>query len=120
MYNYSLNILYTLIHIHRAENLPYSLQVNGILKRVPYTMTFTDGSHVKVKSTTDLVGVVISTDFGLSLQYDGLSRLTLRIPQEYRSLVCGLCGDYDGIYNPYLVYAIIFIVLVIVILVYYG
>ncbi|NXX78830.1 FCGBP protein, partial [Urocolius indicus] len=42
------------------------------------------------------VGVLLQTDFGLSIRYDLLQHVTVTVPQSYRGHLCGLCGNYNG------------------------
>ena len=79
--------------------LIYLIQVNAILKRLPYEMRLVGGRYVLIRGTANFNGAIISTDFGLTLRYDGLSRLTLRVPDTFRSSLCGMCGNFDGDYK---------------------
>ena len=38
----------------------------------------------------------LETDFGLVVEYDGDWVGNVQVPSEYRNLVQGICGDYDG------------------------
>ncbi|XP_053165007.1 zonadhesin-like [Hemicordylus capensis] len=40
--------------------------------------------------------VVLETDFGLLVKYDGSQYLDISLPGTYFSQVCGLCGNYNG------------------------
>ena len=72
-------------------------QVNGILKRLPYDMVIGGGGgYVSIRGGASMQGAVLTTDFGLSMTYDGISRLTLGVPESYKGSLCGLCGNYDG------------------------
>ncbi|XP_072906121.1 zonadhesin-like [Hemitrygon akajei] len=39
--------------------------------------------------------VVVNTDFGLQLQYDGNHFVKIQIPSSYMGRMCGLCGDFN-------------------------
>ncbi|KAM9631636.1 IgGFc-binding protein-like [Trichechus inunguis] len=39
---------------------------------------------------------VVELDFGLVVNYNWDSQLTLSLPMRFRDQVCGLCGNYDG------------------------
>ncbi|KAM4564936.1 zonadhesin, like [Fundulus diaphanus] len=41
--------------------------------------------------------VQLSTDFGLTVRFDGNSRGEIILPSTYKNSVRGLCGNYDGI-----------------------
>ena len=38
---------------------------------------------------------IITTDFGLRVQYDGGYRAEITLPDTYKNITCGLCGTYD-------------------------
>lgn len=40
--------------------------------------------------------VVLTTDFGLRVTFDGRSRAEVNVPPPYEKHMCGICGDYDG------------------------
>ncbi|XP_050820724.1 zonadhesin-like [Gopherus flavomarginatus] len=40
--------------------------------------------------------MVVETDFGLLVKYDGNQHLEISLPESYFSKVCGLCGNYNG------------------------
>ncbi|TRY92860.1 hypothetical protein DNTS_015611 [Danionella cerebrum] len=42
--------------------------------------------------------VVLQTDFGLRVQYDAVYHAEVQVPSTYQSIICGLCGNYNG--NP--------------------
>ena len=39
---------------------------------------------------------VLTTTWGLSVSYNGKFNWVVHVPHEYRSKVCGLCGNFDG------------------------
>ncbi|KAH0624213.1 hypothetical protein JD844_007762 [Phrynosoma platyrhinos] len=41
--------------------------------------------------------LVVETDFGLVVKYDGNQHLEISLPGTYFSQVCGLCGNYNGL-----------------------
>ncbi|XP_010571424.1 PREDICTED: zonadhesin-like, partial [Haliaeetus leucocephalus] len=40
--------------------------------------------------------VVVTTDFGLNIKFDGNHRVEITLPSTYMSKVCGICGNYNG------------------------
>lgn len=40
--------------------------------------------------------VVVATDFGLNVKFDGDHRAEITLPSTYMSKVCGICGNYNG------------------------
>ncbi|NXF63560.1 ZAN protein, partial [Ciccaba nigrolineata] len=40
--------------------------------------------------------VLLETDFGLWVRYDGNHYAEVSVPSSYRGLLCGLCGNYNG------------------------
>uniref|UniRef100_A0A8C4V4D9 VWFD domain-containing protein n=1 Tax=Falco tinnunculus TaxID=100819 RepID=A0A8C4V4D9_FALTI len=42
--------------------------------------------------------VLLETDFGLWVRYDGNHYAEVSVPSDYSGLLCGLCGNYNG--NP--------------------
>ncbi|XP_078392819.1 zonadhesin-like, partial [Cetorhinus maximus] len=40
--------------------------------------------------------VVVQTDFGLQVQYDGNHFVKMTVPSSYSGQMCGLCGDFNG------------------------
>ncbi|NWW90125.1 FCGBP protein, partial [Rhynochetos jubatus] len=66
------------------------LQVDGVSQVVPLTLAqgvniFFSGQYV-----------VVTTDFGLNVKFDGNHRAEITLPSTYMSKVCGICGNYNG------------------------
>nr|XP_014429313.2 IgGFc-binding protein-like [Pelodiscus sinensis] len=40
--------------------------------------------------------VVVSTDFGLTVKFDGDHRVEVTLPGSFEGKVCGMCGNYNG------------------------
>lgn len=40
--------------------------------------------------------VVVTTNFGLKVKFDGNQRAEITLPSTYMSKVCGICGNYNG------------------------
>ncbi|XP_049338243.1 zonadhesin, like isoform X49 [Astyanax mexicanus] len=45
---------------------------------------------------TSGVNTVLSTDFGLIVQFDGVHHVEITVPGDYFNKVCGMCGNYNG------------------------
>lgn len=39
---------------------------------------------------------VLSTTFGLQVTYDGSNDAQIQIHTDWKDMVCGLCGNFDG------------------------
>ncbi|KAM4771095.1 IgGFc-binding protein-like [Rhinophrynus dorsalis] len=67
------------------------LNVNGRRKNLPI--------NVKNKFRSYISGnyLVLETDFGLQVRFDGNHYVDVSLPSVYKSYVCGLCGNYNGI-----------------------
>ncbi|XP_067380543.1 zonadhesin, like isoform X2 [Channa argus] len=64
--------------------------VNG--ERVAPPLTPVDGLTITMNSRQ----VQLTTDFGLTVRFDGSSRGEIILPSTYKNSVRGLCGNYDG------------------------
>ncbi|MFT7810023.1 zonadhesin-like [Arapaima gigas] len=68
------------------------VQVNGV--RVFPPVSLSGGTHVSFSGTF----VVVATDFGLQVRFDGNHHADVSLPSSYSGLLCGLCGNFNG--NP--------------------
>ncbi|MED6284797.1 hypothetical protein CHARACLAT_022625, partial [Characodon lateralis] len=67
-----------------------TVQVNGTnvnlpLNPDPGVSVFMSGKHYTV-----------STNFGLTVRYDGNHFMDIKVIKDYKDKLCGLCGDYNG------------------------
>ncbi|TDG98066.1 hypothetical protein EPR50_G00214120 [Perca flavescens] len=69
------------------------VQVNGVIKNLPILL---NGSRVSIYASGSRT--YLSTDFGLSVMYDGQYTVSISVPSSYRGKTCGLCGNFNG--NP--------------------
>lgn len=69
----------------------YSLQVNGILHRLPQNL-----HNGAVKVYQEGSNDVIMTDFGLRVTYDLVYHVTVTVPGNYNGRTCGLCGNFNN------------------------
>ncbi|XP_053199886.1 zonadhesin, like [Scomber japonicus] len=65
--------------------------VNG--ERVAPPLSPVDGLSITMNSRQ----VQLTTDFGLTVRFDGSIRGEIILPSTYKNLVRGLCGNFDGI-----------------------
>lgn len=71
------------------------LQRNAVLvngERVTPPLSPMDGVSITMNSKQ----VQLTTDFGLTVRFDGKSRGEIILPSTYKNHVRGLCGNYDG------------------------
>lgn len=66
----------------------YILQVNGVQVIVPVTLS----NGVKIFLSGKFV--VLETDFGLRVRFDGNHHADVTLPSSYSGLLCGLCGKH--------------------------
>ncbi|KAM6960357.1 LOW QUALITY PROTEIN: zonadhesin, like [Tautogolabrus adspersus] len=67
-----------------------TVQVNGTNVNLPVSpapgvSVYKSGKHYTV-----------STDFGLTVRYDGNHFMDIKVIKDYQDILCGLCGNYDG------------------------
>ncbi|XP_065806899.1 zonadhesin, like isoform X2 [Labrus bergylta] len=67
-----------------------TVQVNGTNVNLPVSpapgvSVYKSGKHYTV-----------STDFGLTVRYDGNHFMDIKVIKDYQDMLCGLCGNYDG------------------------
>ncbi|XP_058252073.1 zonadhesin, like isoform X1 [Hemibagrus wyckioides] len=55
-----------------------------------------DIAVAKARVFTSGVNSVLSTDFGLIVQFDGVHHVEITVPGDYFNKVCGMCGNYNG------------------------
>ncbi|GAA6104294.1 zonadhesin, like [Tachysurus ichikawai] len=55
-----------------------------------------DIALAKARVFTSGVNSVLSTDFGLIVQFDGIHHVAITVPGDYFDKVCGMCGNYNG------------------------
>ncbi|KAM7013820.1 IgGFc-binding protein-like [Passerculus sandwichensis] len=67
-----------------------AVKVNGVSQVVPVTLV--PGVSISLSGQY----VVLTTDFGLQVKFDGNHRAEITLPSTYMSKVCGICGNYNG------------------------
>ncbi|KAL7991163.1 hypothetical protein Chor_012818 [Crotalus horridus] len=84
---------------HRGSNLAvsyvnsvhvavYGNQVNGTRRNLP---VYIGGNKIVVRLSGSYV--ILKTNFGLSVRFDGNQFAEVAVPPEYQGLLCGLCGE---------------------------
>ena len=84
-----------IVRLHELSTVHCPLQVDGVRKRLPYSVPLSRGGAAVV-SAVGSAGTSLTTDFGLRVTFDGLSRLAVHVAASYAGSLCGLCGNYDG------------------------
>ncbi|XP_065327650.1 alpha-tectorin-like [Pelmatolapia mariae] len=79
--------------VHMSRDRRGLVQVNGVTRNLPIIL---NEGNVSIYATGPRV--VASTNFGLSVTYNGYSAVFISIPPNYREKICGLCGNFNG--NP--------------------
>ena len=64
--------------------------VNGVGRTTPYSGP--QGTTINIVGGT----LIVSTSFGLVVNWDRVSTATYTLSSQYSKLVCGLCGNADG------------------------
>ncbi|XP_063023602.1 IgGFc-binding protein-like [Melospiza melodia melodia] len=67
-----------------------AVKVNGVSQVVPVTLV--PGVSISLSGQY----IVVTTDFGLQVKFDGNHRAEIILPSTYMSKVCGICGNYNG------------------------
>ncbi|XP_053307384.1 IgGFc-binding protein-like [Spea bombifrons] len=83
VYNYTITIL---------QDSESKIMVDGILRSLPF-----EAASGKLRAIPRGLGIVLSTNFGLIIDYDFSLHVT--IPANYHQQTCGLCGNYNDYYD---------------------
>lgn len=67
------------------------VKVNGKKVEVPYRVA----SRLEVNRTAD--SIIVSTQIGIKVLWDGISFLEVSAPTSYRGRLCGLCGNFNSL-----------------------
>ncbi|XP_047450650.1 IgGFc-binding protein-like isoform X2 [Mugil cephalus] len=65
--------------------------LNGRRVRTPVSI-----DSVGARVITSGVYIVLDTDFGLQVKFDGVHHLEITVPGEYFNKLCGMCGNYNN------------------------
>ncbi|XP_058260767.1 alpha-tectorin-like [Hemibagrus wyckioides] len=77
--------------VHVSRNTYGTAEIDSETRNLPAVL---DSGHVSVYS--DGWNTFITTDFGLSVSYDGFSVVLITVPGNYSGATCGLCGNFNG------------------------
>ncbi|XP_074009677.1 IgGFc-binding protein [Numenius arquata] len=66
------------------------VKIDGVSQVLPLTLA--QGVSISFSGQY----VVVTTDFGLNVKFDGNHRAEITLPNTYMSKVCGICGNYNG------------------------
>ncbi|XP_054031516.1 IgGFc-binding protein [Dryobates pubescens] len=66
------------------------VKVDGVSQVLPVTLA--QGVNISISGQY----VVVATDFGLNVRFDGNHRVEITLPSTFMSKVCGMCGNYNG------------------------
>ncbi|XP_049916762.1 alpha-tectorin-like [Epinephelus moara] len=80
--------------VHMSREANSTIQVNGVTKNLPLILL--NGGEVFIYASGSRT--FVSTDFGLTVTYDGWSTVSITVPPSYSGKTCGLCGNFNG--NP--------------------
>ncbi len=74
-----------------SKVIPFT--VNGVTRTAPFTDAF--GTQIVINGGQ----LVLGTVFGLTVAWNGISKVEETLCDAYSTYVCGLCGNGDGIEN---------------------
>ncbi|KAI4881806.1 hypothetical protein NFI96_003653 [Prochilodus magdalenae] len=77
--------------VHVSQNRRGTAEVDGETRNLPILL---DSGRVSIYSSGQ--NTFITTDFGLSVSYDGSWVASITVPTSYRGATCGLCGNFNG------------------------
>jgi len=65
------------------------VQVNDVVNSIPYSLASYNVDYAGIS-------VRIETSFGVVVEYDGWTKVSVLVPSTYNSQLTGLCGNFDG------------------------
>ncbi|XP_076866545.1 LOW QUALITY PROTEIN: IgGFc-binding protein-like [Brachyhypopomus gauderio] len=77
--------------VHMSRNMHGAVKVDNETRNLPVLL---DSGRVSIYSSG--MNTFITTDFGLSVSYDGSWVARITVPGNYSGTTCGLCGNYNG------------------------
>ncbi|CAM5137583.1 unnamed protein product [Eretmochelys imbricata] len=85
------SVALTLDGVHIALRKNRMVYVNG---KGEIIIPFAPSPGVQISSSG--LYVMVSTDFGLTVKFDGNHRVEVTLPSSFKEKVCGMCGNYNG------------------------
>ncbi|XP_064595145.1 IgGFc-binding protein-like isoform X3 [Liolophura sinensis] len=83
------------VRLHQGNRI----LLGSVEKRAPLFLECDDGQNtvnVELIYQRRRQAVLLTTNFGLSVQWDGHWDVRVKVPDMYEGKMCGLCGNYDG------------------------
>ncbi|XP_076864065.1 IgGFc-binding protein-like [Brachyhypopomus gauderio] len=77
--------------VHISRNMHSAVKVDNETRNLPVLL---DSGRVSIYSSG--LTTFITTDFGLSVSYDGSWVARITVPGNYSGTTCGLCGNFNG------------------------
>ncbi|KAH8284959.1 hypothetical protein KR054_003066, partial [Drosophila jambulina] len=71
------------------------IKVNGTRVLLPYVGS-AGGRNVTIERLSDGGAVMLRSEMGLSLEWDGGGFLQVSVPAKFKKRLCGLCGNFNG------------------------
>ncbi|XP_058836841.1 BMP-binding endothelial regulator protein [Topomyia yanbarensis] len=75
------------------------VKVNGTRIDPPYQL----GNVLDIYKNDEGTEVVVATELGIKLTWDGSNFIQVEVPTIYKNKLCGLCGNYNSIFRDDLV-----------------
>ncbi|KAL7826708.1 hypothetical protein AOLI_G00319170, partial [Acnodon oligacanthus] len=77
--------------VHVSRNMHGTAEIDSQTRNLPVLL---DSGRVSIYSSGQ--NTFITTDFGLSVSYDGSWVVHITVPANYSGATCGLCGNFNG------------------------
>ncbi|KAK2880802.1 hypothetical protein Q8A67_018070 [Cirrhinus molitorella] len=90
-FTHTVNVSVNGFTITLTRDYPYQILFDGQLAELPFWL-----QDVFIVFRSGNIAVV-KTNFGLQVTFDWSNVVTVTLPSNYSSAVCGLCGNYNGV-----------------------
>ncbi|XP_039481196.1 BMP-binding endothelial regulator protein [Drosophila santomea] len=71
------------------------VKVNGTRVTLPYSVV-AGGQNVTIERLADGGAVMLRSEMGLTLEWNGAGFLQVSVPAKFKKRLCGLCGNFNG------------------------